>query len=275
MNELYRNTGTTKQNVHQRFNQELALAEEKAQLIKVMQQIREDHPGLGARNMYGMIKPLVMGRDRFIAFYKQSGLKLKVVKNYRRTTDSTGVIHFPNLIIDFELTGVNQILVSDITYFELNGKFCYLTFIMDLFSRKIKGHSASQSLRTIDTTIPALGMALKQLKSTQTPILHSDGGGQYYCKEFLKLTKGRMHNSMCESVYENAHAERVNGTIKNDYLVHYAPNDFNQLKKMLDKAVRMYNQKRPHHSLNGLTPEQFEQLHQNYPQKNEIFTKKK
>jgi len=275
MNELYRNIGTTKQNIHQRFNHELALAEEKAQLILVMRQIRADHPGLGARTMYDMIMPLVMGRDRFIGFYKQNGFNLKTVKNYRKTTDSTGVIHFPNLIIDFELTGINQIWVSDITYFELNRRFYYLTFIMDLFSRKIKGYSASKSLRTIDTTIPALKMALKQLQPAQIPILHSDGGGQYYCKEFLELTKHRLRNSMCESVYENAHAERVNGTIKNDYLVHYAPDNFNQLKKMLDKIVRMYNRHRPHHSLNGLTPEQFEQLHKNYPQKNEIFTKEK
>lgn len=275
MNELYRSIDTTRQNVHQRLNHELALAEEKAQLLVLMRQIREDHPGLGARNMYGMIEPLAMGRDRFITFYKQSGLKLKTVKNYRRTTDSTGVIRFPNLIIDFELTGINQVWVSDITYYELNGKFCYLTFIMDLFSRKIIGYSASKSMRTIDTTIVALKMALKQLQPSQIPILHSDGGGQYYCKEFLELTKGMVRNSMCKSVYENAHAERVNGTIKNDYLIHYAPDDFNQLKRMTEKAIKMYNRHRPHYALGGLTPEMFEQLHQHYPQKGHFINKEK
>lgn len=272
MNELYRSIGTTKQNVHQRLDHELALAEEKGQLLVLMHQLREDHPGLGARKMYGMIQPLIMGRDRFIAFYRKSGLKLTTAKNYRKTTNSNGVIRFPNLIINFELTGVNQIWVSDITYFELKGRFYYLTFIMDLYSRKIKGHSASKSLRTINTTIPALKMALKQLQPGQQPILHSDGGGQYYCKEFLELTEGKVCNSMCESVYENAHAERINGTIKNDYLYPYAPDDYIKLKKMLVKAVRMYNHRRPHQSLNGYTPSEFERI---YPQKKMFLTKEK
>ena len=275
MNEIYTAIGTTKQNIHQRLNHQLEAWEEQAQLLVLMRQIREDHPQLGARTMYDMIRPQTMGRDSFIEFYNESGLKLKAVKNYRRTTNSSGVIHFPNLVIGFELTGVNQVWVSDITYFELNGRFCYLTFIMDLFSRKIKGYVASKSLRTIDTTIAALTMALIQLQPGEQPIVHSDGGGQYYCKEFLDLTNDRIKNSMCESVYENAHAERVNGTIKNDYLIHYAPDNFDELKKMLDKAVKMYNNYRPHQGLKGQIPEQFDRLHRSYPQNGSLSTKEK
>lgn len=110
-------------------------------------------------------------------------------------------------------------------YYEMGGQFYYLTFIMDLFSRRIVGFAVSDNLRTESTTLVALEVALAG-RETLSPglIFHSDGGGQYYCKEFLKLT--RLHdirNSMCESVYENPNAERVNGTIKNSYLKHYGP----------------------------------------------------
>lgn len=65
---------------------------------------------------------------------------------------------------------------------------------------------------------------------------------------------------MCEVVYENSNAERVNGTIKNSYLEYYHPNDFKQLNSMLKRAVDMYNLKRPHQSLNRLSPAAFEGL---------------
>ena len=74
-------------------------------------------------------------------------------------------------------------------------------------------------------------MALKKRNIQKELIIHSDGGGQYYCKKWLKLTeKNQIRNSMCESVYENAHAERINGIIKNDYLVGYGPENYSQLK---------------------------------------------
>jgi hypothetical protein len=57
-----------------------------------------------------------------------------------------------------------------------------------------------------------------------------------------------------EGVYENAHAERLNGIIKNDYLYPYQPSDRTLLKKNLKKAIWMYNNENPHESLNGLTP---------------------
>ncbi|MGZ5282587.1 MAG: integrase core domain-containing protein, partial [Bacteroidia bacterium] len=76
-------------------------------------------------------------------------------------------------------------------------------------------------------------------------------------------------------IYENAHAERINGTIKNGYLAGYAPQDFNELKNMLKKAVEMYNTQRPHQSLGGLTPWQFEHEGKAYPPKQGLLTKEK
>ena len=98
------------------------------------------------------------------------------------------------------------------------------------------GWKASKGLRTEQTTIPCMKSLLKHVAEGPLPIFHSDGGGQYYCKEFLKLTKGRLRNSMGKTAYENPKAERLNGTIKNDYLIGYAPHNFVTLLKKLDKA---------------------------------------
>ena len=276
MNAIYRALNTTKQNVHQRLNRYLAEEEEGAQLLTLMDEVREDHPRMGGKSMYVMFLPRTIGRDKFLRIYQENGLKLHQMKAFRRTTVSSGVIRFPNLIQGFELNGINQVWVSDITYFELPDRYAYLTFIMDLFSRKIIGNCASQTLRTEYTTIPALEMALKRIADGDTkPIIHSDGGGQYYSKSFLKLTTGKLINSMGESVYENSHAERINGTIKNMYLIPWNPTNFEQLKKYLTRAVNNYNSTKPHQALCYLTPDQFEQRQDRYPHKNQLLTKEK
>ena len=189
MNELYRAIGTTKQNVHQRLNKLFERTDLQEQLIPLMEQVRKDHPLMGAAEMYRKMGNIPIGRDKFRQMYNECGYKIKQKRNPRRTTDSLGVTRFDNLVQGRELTGVNQVWVSDITYFDIDGKFYYLTFIMDLFSRKIIGYSASKNLRTIDTTLPALKMALLKRKELNGTIFHSDGGGQYYCKEFLAITR--------------------------------------------------------------------------------------
>jgi transposase InsO family protein len=258
MNRIYNAIGTSKQNVHQRLNRDLSQLEEKEQLIGIIRQVREDHPSMGFQALYRKLCPQTMGRDRFYVWYREQGLTIRPKKNWRRTTDSSGVIRFKNLIDQIELNSVNQVWVSDITYYDIGDKFYYLTFVMDQYSRKIKGFHASRSLRTEETTIPALKMAMRYLTPGQKPIIHSDGGGQYYSKSFLELTQNRLSNSMGESAYENPHAERLNGTIKNSYLRYYDPQSFEALQKQLIRAVEMYNDGKPHKGLNGLTPKQFE-----------------
>lgn len=263
MNQLYRSIGTSKQNVHQRLNRTLIQREERGQLKQVVRRIRQDHPSMGAESLYKKIRPKTMGRDRFYDWYRSEEFTVIPQRNWRRTTDSSGVIRFKNLIQGIELNDINQVWVSDITYYELHNRFYYLTFVMDQYSRRVKGFCASEELCTEQTTIPALKMALKYLRPGDKPIIHSDGGGQYYSKSFLSLTNGRFINSMGESAYENPHAERLNRTIKNGYLKGYQPQDFDQLKKHLARAVEKYNEAKPHDALKGMTPNQFEKLKTN------------
>ncbi len=235
--------------------------EEQEQLIPLINEIRRDHPRMCARDIYLKLQPSCMGRDQFERFCMDSGYRLKQLRNYRVTTNSLGVTRFPNLIKDLEVTCVNQVFVSDITYYDMGSDTYYLTFIMDLFNREIVGWSASDNLRTENTTIPALYKMVNQRGrgSLKGAILHSDGGGQYYCNEFKALTKDlEMVNSMTEEkVYENSHAERLNGIIKNNYLYPYGPTNMSSLKKLLDKAVLMYNTGKPHRALGKLTPSEF------------------
>lgn len=282
MSELYQVLNVTKQSFSQMLKRRERDMDQGHQVLMLVDKIRRDHPCMAVREIYFKLNPQGMGRDKFEQFCFQHGYRVKKQKNYRVTTDSRGVTRFANLVKDFELTAVNQVLVSDITYYEVQGKFYYITLVMDLFSREIVGYSVSKSLRTEDTTLPALKMAIRYCgrNALKGAIIHSDGGGQYYSREFKKLTQElKMINSMTEeTVYENAHAERLNGTIKNSYLYCYAPETFEQLEKQLKRAVLMYNHEKPHLALNKMTPVQYRITHSvdfenNSPQVTSYFPK--
>jgi len=192
MNKLYKSVDISKQSFHKMMDRSLKTRSEEKQLLVLIYQIREDHPTMGVRDMYYILRPETMGRDKFEEFCRKEGLMMERVKNWSKTTDSTGVVRFDNLLAEMNLTSINQAWQSDITYFEVNWKFYYITFIQDSFSRRILGYSVSKKLTTQETTMPALKMAIalriKEKMSIDGVVFHSDGGGQYYAKIFLRLT---------------------------------------------------------------------------------------
>jgi putative transposase len=251
----------SKQAVHQHLKRHFKQKDEEMQLLQLIYQIRSDHPTMGLRDMYYKIQPESMGRDAFEQFCKSYQLMSKRFKNYRNTTDSSGVIRFDNLLLDARITDIDQVWQSDISYYEVKGKFYYLTFIIDAYSRRIIGHQTSERLYTEQTTLPALQMAIKTRckKDLQGLIFHSDGGGQYYDKAFLTLTKNqKIRNSMCEFAWENGKAERINGVIKNNYLKHRTIANYMDLTKEVDRSVQLYNEEKPHIRLKRKSPITFE-----------------
>ncbi len=271
LNNFFTTIGTTRQSFHAKLDRQMSKNEALAQLEFLVREVRKDHPGMNLRDLYRLISPGFIGRDAFEAFFIRIGYGVQIKKAFQRTTDSSGVIRFDNLIEGLELEGINQLWVSDITYYRIGDKFYYITFIMDMYSRLIVGHTVSRSLRTEHTTIPALlrGLKIRGVLRLDGLIFHSDGGGQYYSKKFIEFTsKAGIINSMGITCFENPNAERLNGIIKNNYIRHYAPNDFGQLVRMTDKAVRMYNTQKPHGAINKMNPVAFEN-------KNKMFKEKR
>lgn len=250
----------SKQAVHQLLDRRMQTAETNAYLKQIILLIRADHPTMSCRAMYHKIQPETIGRDKFEALCFAWGYMVEKPVNYHRTTNSNGVIRFDNLMVNAIITGINQVFVSDITYYELD-KFYYITFILDAYSRYIIGHNISDRLTTEKTTLPSLEKAIRTRKNNLPNgiIFHSDGGGQYYDKAFLTLTKKyQFKNSMCEFAYENGKAERINGVIKNNYLKHWNIKSYAELIKQVDRAVYLYNNEKPHKALNYRTPIEIE-----------------
>lgn len=263
LNSLYRTVGVSKQAFHKHLDRRMHYTAIEQQVVWLIHKVREDHPGMSAREIYFIVKPEGVGRDKFELICKCAGLNVKPVRRYYKTTDSRGVTKFDNLIEGLVITGINQVWQSDITFYDVNGKFYYLTFVQDAFSKVIVGHSTSKSLTTECTTLPALAMAIKRRGRGNLAglIFHSDGGGQYYDKEFLILTrKTGILNSMCEAAWQNGLAESLNGVIKGNYLRFKQIGSYEQLVAEVDRTVSLYNHEKPHSRLNRKTPIGFEKM---------------
>lgn len=250
MEQVYHVADICRQSFHNWLDNQLHKKEMYGQLLPLIREIRVEHPGMSSRVMYHLLNPDKIGRDKFIEWSNNQGFRLERKRNPIRTTNSLGVTRFKNKVKGLIINRANQVWVSDITYYRIGERFYYITFIMDNYSKKIVGFHCSRSLKTQHTTIPALLMALKKYDNKKSLILHSDGGGQYYSKAFIEITKqANIINSMTEENAENNHAERINGTIKNQYLSYYMPTNFKELTTQVKRAVNNYNKERPHQSL--------------------------
>lgn len=237
---------------------------------------------MGLRTMYDMLQPDGIGRDAFIALGLQQGFRLKAVEKQTRTTYSIKSHRYRNLLGEKKFTDVNQLWSSDITYIFCMDRFYYLVMIMDVYSRRLIGYSLADNMRA-DNNLNALKMALNFRGIDdyhQQLIHHSDKGSQYASDIYTQtLDAYGILISMCEEVYENTHIERVNETIKNQYLSRMEIQNETDLKKKVKQVIEIYNTQRPHKSLMGMTPAAFENYIKNItPEKRtrmEIYTTKR
>lgn len=269
--------GTSRQNFHQKEQRNVEFRHISNLIISFARQLRIQHPRMGARVIYQKMAKSVeckewfslIGRDKVECVLLNNGFRIHKIKAYHKTT-RRGPFIYPNLVKNLTISAIDQVWVSDITYYFVVEKgivkHYYLTFIMDLFSRRVLGFSVSDNLITENTTMPAMEMALRtrnikskdQLKGL---ILHSDGGGQFSDKNFVESIRHfGIVSSMGKQAYENPNAERLNGTLKNDYLIPWGIDSLSLLQLSTPKVVKLYNSERPHSALNGLSPIQFEQL---------------
>ena len=218
------------------------------QFIEKAERVRRQHPEMGCRKIALKLKEKGFGRDKIETLLLNTGFKVHYPPNYIKTTKSVGYNKFPNLIEGLLVTGINQVVQTDITYLRMNGKFAYLVFIIDVYSRLIVGYHAGLTLEA-EANMKALDMMIKLRgkKNLKGLIHHSDKGSQYHSNPYLnKLKKMDVAISMCNAAWENAYTERINRTIKDEYLRHRRIDTLEKLRKHMDADIQAYNTQRPH-----------------------------
>ena len=233
-------------------------------ILKIVNRLRKAQPVLGGRKLYHILKTKIhpdldIGRDKFFALLRTNGLLIRCFRTYYPiTTLSWKHFHkYSNLIKDYEPSSANQLYVADITYIRnVEGRFYYLSLLTDAYSRKIVGWSLEDSLEMFGP-IKALKMALEALPPGSSLIHHSDRGVQYCSKEYTSILQSiNCQISMTENgdPRENAIAERVNGILKEEWLNREQITTLSQARDVVERVIGIYNNQRPHSSVEMLTP---------------------
>ncbi|MCL9807732.1 IS3 family transposase [Flavobacterium amniphilum] len=234
------------------------------QVIGLVKEIRMTHPRLGTRKLYHVLnarlRELKVGRDKFFEILKANHLLIKPKRNYHVTTWSHHRFRkHMNLIKELDINRPEQVWVSDITYIGKREKPCYLSLITDAYSKKVMGYEVSDSLST-QGCIKALKMAHGNRIFKPDPLIHHSDRGIQYCSDQYQylLQKCNIKCSMTQNAdpYENAVAERINGILKQEYMIDTYHLELSLMKKLITEVIAKYNQHRPHWSNHMLTPNQ-------------------
>lgn len=232
-------------------------------LLSMVHPIRQLMPRVGGKKLRYLIRNelsqngIKLGRDRFFDWLREQGLLIRPKRSYVHTTQSNHRfwVH-ENLTYDMILDRPNQLWVSDITYVRTQEGFCYLALITDAHSRKIVGYDMSDSLE-LDGCRRALSKAMQTASDLSQLVHHSDRGIQYCARLYTDVLKKhgiRISMAAKGNCYENALAERVNGILKNEFNLDFSFKTKEQAIRTTKQSIYIYNQHRPHWSLNLKTP---------------------
>ncbi|AEV32626.1 transposase [Owenweeksia hongkongensis DSM 17368] len=262
--ELCRLFGYSKQAYYKRKMRSTPFAQHQ-NVLQSVQRIRQQLPRCGARKLQYMLntaeasKGKKVGRDYLFSLLRNHGLLIGKRKKYHKTTNSKHWMRkYPNIIKELEIVRPEQVWVADITYLELEDEHQYLHLITDAYSKRIVGYELADNMRAT-TTIKALQRALNQREYQEKLIHNSDRGLQYSSAMYTKLLlDNKIGISMTEESdpYENAVAERVNVILKDEFGLDKVFTHSAQMKRQVDQSIALYNQLRPHLSIDMLAPNQ-------------------
>lgn len=229
-------------------------------------EVRRRQPCIGSRKLHHMMQesedmPVKIGRDKLFEVLRAHHLLVAKPRAFHKTTQSYH--HFrkhPNLLKpgpdQVKATAPEQVWVADITYLPTQEGTSYVSLVTDAYSRKIVGYHVHDTLHA-EEVAKALQMALAHRQHSHPLVHHSDRGVQYCARNYQQLHEE--HGLRCSMTdgydcYQNALAERINGILKTEFLLH-RPRATADALQMVRESVDIYNQERPHLALQYKTPD--------------------
>ena len=192
-------------------------------------------------------------------------LAIRKRKFVRTTNSDHDFLLYPNLAQRMQLTGMNQLWVSDITYVRLGAEFVYLAVVLDAFSRRVLGWALDRQLGAA-LPLKALDRAIAARPPVPGLVHHSDRGGQYASNDYVSRLEAHgiiISMSRPARPWENARCERFMRTLKEEEIQVRQYRSLEQLEANIEDFIEnFYNRERMHAALNYLSPVEFEELHQ-------------
>ena len=224
----------------------------------------------GAKGIYmqliHMDPPVIMNVKKIRRLMKKYGLicGIRKANPYRKMAKAIKTNNVAANLVkrEFEKYGPRKVLLTDITYIPYSGKFCYLSTILDAFTKQILSYVLSESLE-VDFVLETVNMMVEKhgiSLSTET-IIHSDQGCHYTSCSFIQLVKDKgLRQSMSRrgNCWDNAPQESFFGRM-NDHIEHRLKDctEFLAVKAVIDDWMDYYNNERYQWELAKLSPNEY------------------
>lgn len=222
----------------------------------------------GAKGIYMQLihqeEPIVMNLKKIRRLMKKYNLicPIKKANPYRRMAKSLKTSNVAENLVNREFTkyGQRKILLTDITYIPYNGKFCYLSTILDAFTKQILAYVLSDSLE-VDFVLETVNILIEKhgIDITTETIIHSDQGCHYTSCSFIQLLKDKkLRQSMSRkgNCWDNAPQESFFGHMKDEIDLSNCKT-FEEVKKIIDDWMDYYNNERYQWNLAKLSPNEY------------------
>lgn len=265
LKRLYNQIGRTRQSYHKAVLSQQTKEIREQRIIEQVIRWRMKHPKMGSRSLYytmseaGVVLPI--GVTSFERLLSKRKLTVGTAKRSSPlTSDGRGLRNHPNLTNGLILNNINQLVVSDITYFWVDRRWCYLFLMKDVYSQRLislvpsenmKAENAIHNLKELE--------GLRGREALKDCIHHSDNGSQYEADEFKKyLGYLEMKISRAKSCKQNGSSEQMNHIVKNMYLRHFGIRTFGELKNACKRVKALMNKERSIELLGNKSVETFE-----------------
>lgn len=229
-------------------------SQENLALMAQIDQLYLKYPFYGTRRMTALLQErgYQVNRKRVRRLYQLMGLEA-IGPKPSLSQPGKGHKIYPYLLRDLQITRVNQVWATDLTYIPMPTGFMYLMAVVDLYSRKIIAWGVSNSM---DTDFCS-SVLIEALQYGKPDIFNTDQGSQFTSEAFTSILKA--HNIQISMdgkgrAIDNIFVERLWRSVKYEYLYLQRPESCQELYKGLQNYFWFYNNERLHQSLEYQTP---------------------
>lgn len=236
-----------------------------AEIIRVF---RESHGNYGTRKIKKELakqnRPIIVSRRKIGEVMKKHGLVSSYIKyrpKQRRTKVNNDPV--PNILNrEFNRKDELDVVVSDLTYVNVDNRWCYVCLMLDLWNREIIGAAVgnNKDAQLVYDALLSIPYSLDKIN-----IFHTDRGNEFKNKLIDDVVETfHLKRSLSDkgTPLDNAVIESTNHILKVEFSSHYKFKSLEELRMLLAHWIHWYNTKRLHGSLDYVSPIEYRQKHQ-------------
>jgi len=225
-------------------------------MMRRLDELHLEHPFAGSRMLCGMLRSegIAIGRRHVRTLMRRMGIEA-LYRRPRTTKPEPGHKIYPYLLRSMEIARPNQVWAMDITYIPMARGFVYLAVVLDWFSRRVLSWRLSITMEAA-FCIEALEEALA--RHGKPEIVNTDQGSQFTCPAFTGILTGRGIAISMDGKgawRDNVFTERLWRSIKYEEVYLRAYESVAEARASIGRYLGFYNSRRPHSSLDGMTPD--------------------